>query len=86
MTKKELNEIFDKCERTRMGIRIDLKMPFQEDPEVVINTYSSLQSKRSYYNKIYNENLVHNTNDKIQILAAYPIQVRHQPKRITIWD
>lgn len=77
-------EVFDKCERQRMGIRIELEMPNQQDPEIIINTYQSLETKKRYYNKTYDENLVHTKNNRIRIVSAKPIQVKRDAKRIAL--
>lgn len=86
MKKEKLMKVFDECERKRMGIRIELEMPNQEDPEIIINTYKSLNAKRNYYNKTYDDNLVHQNNAKIKIIDSRPIQIKRETKRITLWE
>lgn len=85
MTKETLMEVFEKCKRLRMGIRIELEMPNQSDPEIIINTYGSLETKRRYYDKTYDNSLVHKNNPKIKIIDARPIQIKREPKRITLF-
>lgn len=86
MTKEKLMKVFDDCNRLRMGVRIELEMPNQEDAEIIINTYKSLKIKRNYYNKTYDDNLAHKNNDKIKIIDARPIQIKRESKRITLWE
>ncbi len=86
MNKEKLMKVFDECNRLRMGIRIELEMPNQEDTEIIINTYRSLNTKRNYYIKTYDNNLVHKNNNKIRIIDAKPIQIKREVKRITLWE
>ncbi len=86
MNKEKLMKVFEECRNKRMGIRIELEMPNQEDLEIIINTYKSLNAKQSYYNKTYDNNLVHKKNDKIKIIDARPIQIKRESKRITLWE
>ena len=86
MIKNELMEVFNKCESLHMGIRLELTMPRQQDPEIIINTYKSLNSKNSYYYKTYNENLIHQNNNQIKIVDARPIEIKRECKRITMWS
>lgn len=85
MTKNELMEVFNKCESLHMGIRLELTMPRQQDPEIIINTYKSLNSKRVYYDKTYDKNLIHKNNNQIKIVDARPIEIKRECKRITMW-
>ena len=85
MTKEKLMKVFDECERIRQGIRVELTMP-NGDIEVVINTYKSLENKRRYYDKFFNDNLVNTKNDRIKIIDASPIQIKRAPKSITIFE
>lgn len=84
MNKEKLMKVFNNCQRKRMGIRIELEMPNQEDPEIIINTYKSLNTKQSYYCKVYDDDLRHKGNDKIKIINARPIQIKREAKRITL--
>ena len=86
MNKEKLMQVFDECDRFRRGIRIELEMTNQEDPEIIINTYKSLNAKRNYYDKTYDHNLIHTNNVKIRIINAKPIQIKREPKRITLWE
>ena len=83
MTKEKLMKAFEECERIRQGIRVELTMP-NGDIEVVINTYKSLENKRRYYDKFFNDNLVNTKNDRI--VDASPIQIKRAPKSITIFE
>ena len=85
MTKEKLMKAFEECERIRQGIRVELTMP-NGDIEVVINTYKSLEKKRRYYDKFFNDNLVNTKNDRIKIVDASPIQIKRAPKSITIFE
>lgn len=85
MTKEKLMKIFEECERTRQGVRIELTTP-NNDVEIVINTYQSLDYKKKYYDKFYNEDLVNVKNDKIKIIDANPIQIKRAPKSITLFE
>lgn len=85
MTKEKLMKVFEECERTRQGIRVELTMP-NNDIEIVINSYKSLENKRRYYDKFFNDNLVNTKNDRIKIIDASPIQIKRTPKLITIFE
>lgn len=85
MTKEKLMKAFEECERIRQGIRVELTM-LNGDIEVVINTYKSLENKRRYYDKFFNDNLVNTKNDRIKIVDASPIQIKRAPKSITIFE
>jgi hypothetical protein len=85
MTKKELIKIFEECEKTHHSIRVELTTP-NNDIELVITNYKSLESKKRYYDKFFNNDLVNTKNDKIKIIDARPIQIKKEVKRITIWE
>lgn len=85
MTKEKLMKIFEECERTRQGIRVELTMP-NGDIETVINTNQSLENKKRYYDRFFNDDLVNIKNDRIRIVDAAPIQIRRAPKSITIFE
>lgn len=85
MTKEKLMKIFEECERTRQGIRVELTMP-NGDIETVINTNQSLENKKRYYDRFFNDNLINIKNDRIRIIDASPIQIRRAPKSITIFE
>lgn len=85
MTKEKLMKVFEKCESTRQGIRVELTMP-NGDIETVINTNKSLENKKRYYDKFFNDDLVNIKNDRIRIIDAAPIQIRRVPKSITIFE
>ena len=85
MTKKDLIKVFEECERRHQGIRVELTMP-NGDIEVVINTNKSLESKKRYYDKFFNNDLVNTKKNKIRIIDARPIQIKREVKRITVWE
>lgn len=75
MTKSELMKVFDECKQLKCGIKVEIKIPNQEDNETIINTYSSLNNKKEYYDKNYNDDLVNNKCELIRIVNAKPIQI-----------
>lgn len=85
MKKEQLFKVFEKCENTRQGIRVELMMP-NGDIETIINTNQSLESKKRYYDKFFNDDLVNVKNDRIKIVEAAPIQIKRAPKSITIFE
>lgn len=85
MTKEQLFKVFEECERTRQGIRVEFLMP-NGDIETIINTNKSLEIKKKFYDRFYDDNLVNIKNNKIKIIEASPIQIRRTPKVITIFE
>lgn len=85
MTKEKLMKVFEECERIHQGIRVELTTS-NNDIEIVINSYKSLENKRRYYDKFFNDNLVNTKNDRIKIVDARPIQIKRASKSITIFE
>lgn len=85
MNKEQLFKVFEECERARQGIRVEITM-LSGDIETIINTNQSLESKKRYYDKFFNDDLVNIKNDKIKIVDAAPIQIKRASKSITIFE
>ncbi len=85
MTKEELMRVFNECFRTKQGIRIEVTMPNQEEPEIIINTNKSLEIKRRFYDRNYNDELINIKNDKMRIIDARPIQIKRRQKEIVLF-
>lgn len=85
MTKEKLMKVFEECERTRQGIRVEITMT-NGDIETVINTNQSLNTKKKYYDRFFNDDLVNIKNERIRIIDAALIQIRRTPKSITVFE
>ena len=85
MNKEKLMKVFEECERIHQGIRVQL-ITLNGDIEIVINEYRSLENKRRYYDKFFNDDLVNAKNERIKIIDAIPIQIKRAPKSITIFE
>lgn len=75
MTREKLKEIFMEAKESKLGICVELGMPDQATPELIINDWSALDVKLDYYMKVYWEKdgaLRHSMNDRIKIINAYP--------------
>lgn len=68
---QELEDVFNEAlQNHAQSVAVELTIPNQRYTEFIVNRYSSIRSKLNYYKKIYNENLVHNRNDRIKIISA----------------
>lgn len=68
LTKEELKEFFLNMKKEGLDVGIKLKMPNQEEPEIIMNYNSSIDTKLDYYMNTYDDNLVHKNNPEIQII------------------
>ena len=67
-TKEELKGFFLNMKKEGLDVGIKLKMPNQEEPEIILNYNSSIDTKLEYYLNTYDDNLVHKNNPEIQII------------------
>lgn len=67
-TKEELKDFFLNMKKEGLDVGIKLKMPNQEEPEIILNYNSSIDTKLEYYLNTYDDNLVHKNNPEIQII------------------
>lgn len=68
---KELEDVlYDGLRAHAQSIAVELTIPGQKDTEFVINKYSSIRNKISYYKRTYGEDLAHNRVPSIKILSA----------------
>lgn len=68
LTKEELKKFFLEMKKEGLDVGIKLKMPNQEEPEIIMNYNSSIDAKLDYYMNTYDDNLVHKNNSEIQII------------------
>lgn len=74
MNIEELEKAFKECKELNMPICVALKLPGQEDEELIINSTNSLDNKLEYYKSNYDSRLVNKKNKDIKIIAAFPIR------------
>ena len=67
-TKEELKDFFLNMKKEGLDVGIKLKMPNQEEPEIILNYNSSIDTNLEYYLNTYDDNLVHKNNPEIQII------------------
>lgn len=67
--KNMLIEKIEIAKKDKMSIAIALCMPEQKQPEIIINHYSSLDAKKEYYLKAYDDDLCLKANKDIKIIA-----------------
>ena len=67
-TKEELKDFFLNMKKEGLDVGIKWKMPNQEEPEIILNYNSSIDTKLEYYLNTYDDNLVHKNNPEIQII------------------
>lgn len=72
MNKEFLKEQFNLARENKNGICVELEMPGQNTTEKIINDYDALDIKLEYYEKTYDEKLVHKNNSEIKIIKVYP--------------
>ena len=68
LNKKELKKFFLDMKKEGLDVGIKLKMPNQEEPEIILNYNSSIDAKLKYYLDTYDDNLVHKNNSEIKII------------------
>lgn len=68
ITKEELKEFFLNMKKEGLDVGIKLKMPNQEESEIILNYNSSIDTKLEYYLNTYDDNLIHKNNSEIQII------------------
>ena len=66
---KKANE--KKSHGNKLGVEVTI--PNQKDTELIINDTDSIDNKVEYYCKAYDENLIHNMNDKIKIVNVLEV-------------
>lgn len=68
LTMKEMVQFFKDVREKGLDMVIKLKMPNQEEPEIIMNYNKSIDTKLEYYQKTYTDDLVHKNNSDIQII------------------
>lgn len=68
LTMKEMVQFFKDVKEKELDMVIKLKMPNQEEPEIIMNYNKSIDTKLEYYQKTYTDDLVHKNNSDIQII------------------
>lgn len=68
LTMKEMVQFFKDVKEKGLDMVIKLKMPNQEEPEIIMNYNKSIDTKLEYYHKTYTDDLVHKNNSDIQII------------------
>lgn len=68
LTMKEMVQFFKDVKEKGLDMVIKLKMPNQEEPEIIMNYNKSIDTKLEYYQKTYTDDLVHKNNSDIQII------------------
>lgn len=68
LTMKEMVQFFKEVKEKGLDMVIKLKMPNQEEPEIIMNYNKSIDTKLEYYQKTYTDDLVHKNNSDIQII------------------
>lgn len=73
-----LEKIFNEAKERECCICVEITIPGQNDTELIINKFESLDNKLEYYKKTYDENLVHKNCSEIKIVSAIPIDFMFQ--------
>lgn len=68
LTMKEMVQFLKDVKEKGLDMVIKLKMPNQEEPEIIMNYNKSIDTKLEYYQKTYTDDLVHKNNSDIQII------------------
>lgn len=68
LTMQQMVNFFQDCRDKGLDMVIKLKMPNQEQPEIIMNYNKSIDAKLEYYQKTYTDDLVHKNNPDIQII------------------
>lgn len=68
LTMKEMVQFFKDVKEKGLDMVIKLKMPNQEEPEIIMNYNKSVDTKLEYYQKTYTDDLVHKNKSDIQII------------------
>lgn len=68
LTMKEMVQFFKDVKEKGLDMVIKLKMPNQEEPEIIMNYNKSIDAKLEYYQKTYTDDLIHKNNSDIQII------------------
>ena len=69
---------FQDCRDKGLDMVIKLKMPNQEQPEIIMNYNKSIDTKLEYYQKTYTDDLVHKNNPEIQIIEILGTNIPFQ--------
>ena len=73
-----LEKVFNEAKEGQCCICVEVTIPGQNETELIINKFESLDNKLEYYKKTYDENLVHKNCSDIKILSAIPINFMFQ--------
>ncbi len=67
---EDLEKVFNEAKENKCCICVEVTIPGQDDTELIINKYESLDNKLNYYKNTYNENLIHKKCNDIKIVGA----------------
>lgn len=77
-----LEKTFNEAKERECCICVEVTIPGQNDTELIINKFESLDNKLEYYKKTYDENLVHKNCSEIKIVSAIPIDFMFQSNEV----
>ena len=70
MTLEDLEKVFEEARENKCCICVEITIPGQEDTELIINKYESLDNKLQYYKQTYDEKLINKKRNDIRIVSA----------------
>ncbi len=70
MTLEDLEKVFEEARENKCCICVEITIPGQEDTELIINKYESLDNKLQYYKQTYDEKLINKKCNDIRIVSA----------------
>lgn len=73
MNKEKLKKVFDIAKENKLDVAVELTLPDREEPEIIIVKNSNLDYKLEYYLNVYDDELRHIANSKIQMINVYQI-------------
>lgn len=73
MNKEKLKKVFDIAKENKLDVAVELTLPDREEPEIIIVKNSNLDYKLEYYLNVYDDELRHMANSKIQMINVYQI-------------
>lgn len=74
MTIEKLESAFNESKKLNMPICVGIKIPGQEENELIINGIGSLDNKLKYYKNNYDEKCNHKNGSGVKIVSAFPIK------------
>lgn len=74
MTIDKLEDAFKESKELNMPICVGIKIPGQEENELIINGIGSLDNKLKYYKENYDDNCNHKNGSGVRIVSAFPIK------------